>query len=27
VHAVLFEGLDARDAVTGLLARPLKEEA
>ena len=27
VHAVLFEGRDARDAVTGLLARPLKEEA
>jgi glycerol-3-phosphate dehydrogenase (NAD(P)+) len=27
VHAVLFEGVEARDAVTGLLARPLKEEA
>jgi glycerol-3-phosphate dehydrogenase (NAD(P)+) len=27
VHSVLFEGRDARDAVTGLLARPLKEEA
>ncbi len=27
VHAVLFEGVSPRDAVTGLLARPLKEEA
>ena len=27
VHSVLFEGRDARDAVTGFLARPLKEEA
>ena len=27
VHAVLFEGVEARNAVTGLLARPLREEA
>ncbi len=27
VHAVLFEGRSPRDAVTALLARPLKEEA